>query len=141
MDERPSPLPADLLATGFVGLIEGLRADVREDLAELRADMTTRVGRIEVQQADTRELILDFAKGHGQVHEDEALERRREHGIFHDFIRKAELDQARRDGALGILRFGVELFSKHSGSFARVILAGAALWGIASGAISVGLKS
>lgn len=144
-DERNQP--PDLIATGFAALIEGLRSDVREDIRDMRTEMgamegrvTARVATIEQRQAETRELILDFAKGHGELHEEESTERRKAHGEFYGFIRKAELDAARRDGALGVVRYGVELVSKHAGRLVQVILATAALIGIATGSISVGLR-
>lgn len=144
-DERNQP--PELIATGFAALVEGLRSDVREDIRDLRTELgmvegrvTARVVALEQRQTDTRELILDFAKGHGEQHEAEDLDRRKAHGEFYAFIRGAELDAARRDGALGIVRYGVELVSKHAGRLVQVILAIAALIGIATGAIEVGVR-
>ena len=144
-DERNQP--PELIATGFAALVEGLRSDVREDIRDLRTElgavegrMTARVVAIEVKQAESRKLIEDFAGSHGEMHEAEAADRRKAHGEFYDYIRAAELDRARRDGALGVARYGVELVSRHAGRLVQVILATAALLGIATGSISVGLR-
>lgn len=139
--------PPDLIASGFAALIEGLRSDVREDIRDLRTElgnvevrMTARVSTIEGRQAESRKLIEEFAGAHGEMHEAEANDRREAHGTFYEFMRSAELDRARRDGALGVMRFGVELVSKHAGRLVQVILAATALIGIATGSIEVGLR-
>lgn len=148
-DERNQP--PELIATGFAALVEGIRSDVREDIRDLRTDlrtelgavegrMTARVVAIEAKQAESRKLIEEFAGSHGEMHEAEAADRRAAHGEFYAYIRSAELDRARRDGALGIIRYGVELVSRHAGRLVQVILATAALIGIATGSIEVGLR-
>lgn len=138
------PPPVKNIAIGFQELVEGLRDDVREDIRDLRTELgkteervTARVVAVEVGQTATRHLIEDFAKGHGLEHEAEAEERRSAHGAFHEFIRKAELDQARRDGALGIARYSVELLSKNAPRLIAIIAAMGAVVGLASGSISV----
>ena len=140
--------PPDLIASGLVGLIEGLRSDMREDLAELRADvredlaeMTAQVTTIDGRVREIREQQIEFAQAHAEQHELEDQDRRAAHGAFYDFMRKAELDQARRDGALGIVRFGVELVSRHAGRLVQVALALAALLGIATGSIHLAVGS
>jgi hypothetical protein len=148
-DERSQP--PDLIATGIAGLIDGvrrdtlgaidaLRDDVREDNRELEGRVSAQIGALSDRQADTHKLVVEFTKGHSQEHEDEATERRKTHGEFYDFIRAAELDKARRDGALGVLRFMFELTSKHAGRIVQVLLATAALLGIASGSITIGAR-
>jgi hypothetical protein len=140
--------PPDLVAAGLAGLIEGIRDDVREDIRDLRTDlrgemarsedrMTTRVIAMEQHQTATHALLSDYAKSHGDQHEAEAVERRREHGAFYDFIRRQELDEARRDGALGVARYGIELLSKHGTNIAKVIIAVAGLVLAASGELHV----
>jgi hypothetical protein len=134
--------PPDLIATGLAGLIEGLRDDVREDIRDLRGELgrteervTARVASLELKQGETRELLIDFAKGHGEEHEEEATERRAAHSTFYEFMRTREIQEARRDGALGVIRFGVELVSKHSPRLVQIALALTALLGIATGSI------
>lgn len=146
-DERRPP---DVIASGFAGLIEGLREDVREDIRDLRVDLrteiseserrvTARVDAVDLQGKDTRAYLESFAKGHASEHETEAQERRRDHGLFYDFIRKAELDAARRDGALGVVRYSIELVSKHAARIVAVLTALGLLGGFASGNIHIDL--
>lgn len=144
-DERNQP--PELIATGFAALVDGvhraisdLRDDFREDSRELESRMTAQIQTIGQRQAETHQLVVDFAKGHGEQHEAEDADRRHAHGEFYAFIRARELDEARRDGALGVVRYGVELVSKHAGRLVQVILATAALLGIATGSIEVGVR-
>ncbi len=106
-DERPTtsaqPL-ADAIGSGFQSLIEGLRDDVREDIREIRADL--------------RQFIVD----HGTMHEKEATERREAHTEFYAFIRKAELDNAKQAGALGVFRFVIEKLSANATRLVALIL-------------------
>lgn len=149
--------PPDLIASGLVGLVDGLRKDLREDIRdvraaqaednrELRAELvnverrvTTLVEAVDLQGKDTRAYIELFAKGHGEEHEAEAADRRQTHGVFYQFIRDAELDKARRDGALGVARYSIELISKHSARLVAVILAVAAAAGVATGNVGVSI--
>lgn len=143
-DEQRAVPPADSIAVGLQALVEGLRDDVREDIRDLRVELgetekrvTARVEAVASDQRDTRQLIEDFAKGHGLEHEQEAEERRNVHGLFYDFIRKFELDQARRDGALGIARYSVELLSANAPRLIAIIAAAAGAIGLASGSINI----
>src|SRR5438552_12795328 len=145
-DDRAQP--PDLIASGFAGLVEGLRSDVREDIRDLRDELgkvedrvTAQVATVEARQIEARDQLEDFASNHGELHESESTDRRKAHGDFYDYIRARELDDARRDGALGVARFGVELVSRHAGKLAQIILATAALLGIATGAVHVGVGS
>jgi len=142
-DERTTP-PADVIAGGFAALVEGLRDDVREDIRDLRTEVgkseervTARVEAVAASQRETRTLIEDYARGHGLEHEAEAEERRTAHSKFFDFIRQFELDQARRDGALGIARWSVELLSKNAPRLIAIIAALAGAIGFASGSITL----
>ena len=96
---------------------------------------------LDLAQKDTRSFIESFAKGHSFEHEQEAEERRQTHGLFYEFIRAAELDKARRDGALGIVRYGIELLSKHAGRIIAVLSTAGLLGGLASGNITIHLGS
>ena len=144
--EHPGQPLADAIGIGFQTVIEGLRTDVREDIRDLRDELGKTEGRViarvdlvDVAQKDTRALIESFAKGHGLDHEKEAEDRRIAHGQFYDFIRKAELDAARRDGALGVVRYGIELLSKHAGRLVAILTALGLLGGFATGNISIGV--
>lgn len=144
-DSRRAP---ESIAVGFQQLAEGLRADirdlrddVREDLVALEGRVTARVAAVEAEQASTRGLIEQFATDHAREHENEAEERRMTHGQFYDFIRAWELDRARRDGALGIVRWSIETLSAHAPRLVGLVLAIATALGLASGTISVHVGS
>ena len=141
-DERIQP--ADVIAGGFAALVEGLRDDVREDIRDLRTEVgkseervTAQVEAVAVAQRETRTLIEDYAKGHGQEHEDEFDKRQATHSTFYDFMHRFELQQARRDGALGAARFSVELLSKNAPRLIAIIAALAGAIGVASGSINI----
>jgi hypothetical protein len=144
-DRRP---PEAVIAAGFQHLVEGLRDDVREDIAGLRTELgrveervTARVDAVDAAQRSTRGLIERFGVEHSQLHEGEAEERRNAHSTFYEFIRAAELDKARRDGALGVIRWAVEMTARHSTRLVGVILAVAALLGVATGSVNVQVGS
>lgn len=140
---RPAP---EVIATGFAALVEGLRDDMREDSRDLRHELakveervTARVAVVEEQGRETRAYIERFAKGHAEEHEAEAEDRRTTHGLFFDFIRAAELDKARRDGALGVVRYSIELLSRHAPQIVAILTAIGLLGGFATGNISIGV--
>lgn len=95
----------------LLAAVEGLRSDMREDLAGLRDD------------------LQNYMTSHGNDHQAADRDRADAHGRFDAFIRNAEITAARRDGALGVMRFAFELFSRHSPALIRVAaaIAGAAL--------------
>lgn len=103
--------------------VSGLRDDVREDIEAIRSEVRT--------------AVTDFTIAHGREHQAEREDRTVAHARFDDFIRAVELDKARRDGALGFLRFGFELFGRYGRQVAWVLLGLASLVGAASGAIQV----
>lgn len=140
-DDHRAP---EAIASGFAGLAEGIRTDMRAMEERLRDDaekaeerVIERVVAVEAGQKDTRAFIETFAVDHGKDHEAEATERRNKYSEFHNFIRQFELDEARRAGALGVIRWGFELLSRHSARVVAVILAMAAAAGIATGNIEV----
>ncbi len=152
-DERittPGQPLADAIGLGFQQVIESLRTDVREDIRDLRVDLrteisasegrvTARVEAVDLQGKETRAYIETFARGHAEDHEAEAVERRVEHSKFYDFMRKAELNEARRDGALGVIRWSIELLSKHSVQIVTILGALGLLGGFATGNIHLDL--
>lgn len=140
-DEHRAP---ELIAIGVAGLLESLRDDVREDISGLRDElgraegrMTARVEAVDLAQKETRVLIERFAGDHGREHEAEAEDRREAHSTFYEFIRSAEIDRARRDGALGVMRYTIELTSRHAPKLVAIILALAGALGVATGNVSV----
>lgn len=143
-DEPQRPQPPEIIASGFAGLTDGIRVDMRamegrlrEDAAQVEERVTARVVAVETGQRDLRTYIESFAGDHAKEHEAEGVERRAAHGTFYEFIRAAELDKARRDGALGLVRFGAELLSKHGKSIAWIIVALGTAAGFATGSIDL----
>jgi hypothetical protein len=106
----------------LLAAIEGLRSDMREDLGGLRDDLQT------------------YMTTHGADHQAADRESADAHGRFDTFIRNAEIAAARRDGALGVVRFLFELFSRHSPALVRVAVAVAAAALVVSGNVHVSIQ-
>ena len=143
-DDTQRPQPPEIIATGFAGLTDGIRVDMRamegrlrDDAEKVEARVTERVVAVENGQRELRSYIETFADGHAEDHEREGADRREAHGVFHEFIRAAELDKARRDGALGLVRFGAELLGKHGKAIAWIIVSLGAAAGFATGNIDI----
>lgn len=103
----------------FLTAMDGLREDMREDNHRLEQRIMA--------------AVTGFVTAHGAVHDSDKAENERDHAIFTAFIRNAELAQARRDGALGVFRFAVELVSRNwkpltvvLGAFATLLFAATA---------------
>lgn len=126
--------------------VEELRADVREDLGYLRDDVREDNQRLEERVmavvADLRAEQRTSIEAHAREHLDAAIENETEHGKFREFMRNAELERARRDGALGVFRFAVEQVSRHAKPIAGILVAGAAAAAAVAGniRIEVGLR-
>jgi hypothetical protein len=124
--------------------IESLREDVREDIGHLRDDVREDNDRLErrvmSEIAGVRRDQAEFALAHARVHTTRQEETDAEHQVFRQFIRDSELAQARRDGMLGMFRFGLELVSRHSRAIATVILALTGALLALSGAITVTIR-
>jgi hypothetical protein len=132
VDEPQSP-PAAYGA--FFRAIEGLEARMREDNERLEARLMGVVVEIRSEQ---RESNLEHAKEHQSA----TLVAEAEHARFSEFIRNAEIAQARRDGALGVFRFVVEQVSRHWQPLSALLVT-AGIAGLALGGnihIEVGLR-
>lgn len=90
--------------------IDGLRTDMREDIGQLRDDMREDNERLERR---IMTAVTGFQSAHLAVHDVDKAANDVAHATFTAFIRNAELAQARRDGALGVFRFGIELISRN----------------------------
>lgn len=112
--------------------VEDLRADVREDIGHLRDDVREDNRALEGR---VMSALTDFSATHGKEHAIEREASAAAHRRFDEFVRAAELAQAKRDGALGVFRFLLEQLSRHSGAIVRVLGAAGAVLAIASGAI------
>lgn len=102
----------------FFDLVEALRTDVREDIGHLRDDV-----REDIQATEGRmtQMFTDFVRVHNDDHGAWRHENDTAHTRFSDFIRAAEIAQARRDGSLGVFRYALELVSRHAKPIALVI--------------------
>lgn len=121
--------------------IEVLRADVREDIGHLRADVREDNERLERRVmtaiADVRSDAAGFALEHAKVHAARQEQTDAEHRVFREFIRNAELAQARRDGVLGVFRFVVEQLSRHWKPLTALLGGVATIAAIATGSIEI----
>jgi hypothetical protein len=117
------------------------RADVREDLGHLRDDVREDNQRLEQRLmavvADLRAEQRSSIEAHAKLHLEAAIETESELGRIRAFMNKAELDQARRDGALGIFRFAVEQISRHWGQITVVLATFAAAAAAVAGNIRI----
>jgi hypothetical protein len=102
--------------------VEDLRADVREDIGHLRDDVREDNAALEHR---VMTALGDFSVAHGREHTTEREASAAVHRRFDDFLRTAELNQARRDGALGVFRFLLEQTSRHAKPLTAVLLAAA----------------
>lgn len=107
----------------FLSAIDGLRADVREDNERLERRVMS--------------ALTDYARNHGVDHDELRRASDAAHTRFDEFIRNQELAQARRDGALGALRFVLEQFSRYSRPLFLVLVALAGVIGTVTGAFQV----
>lgn len=126
----PDSPPAAQIASGLADLVEIFRADLRDLEGRLRSD----IGDVE----DRLTAKIDTGTfNHAKLHDEERVERREIHGKLAEFIRSRELAEARRDGALGALRFTVELVSRHSGQLGYLAGALAVILGFLTGTLRV----
>ncbi len=126
--------PVSEVGLAFAGLVNELREGIHDDLREVKDELRTEITASEARvttKVDTALLI------HAELHESEQTDRREAHGKFYEFMRKAEIDEARRAGVLGIARFGFELVTRHGNAIVRVALAMAALAGVLAGTIRI----
>jgi hypothetical protein len=102
---------------GLLEALDRIRDDYREDLVGLEGRVMTAIGAIERKLDET-------SRTHAEVHVAEATLDRNAHEIYDAFIRDSKLAAARRDGALGVVRFVTELLGSN---WKGILAAGAAL--------------
>lgn len=107
----------------FLDAIDRLRDDMREDNRDL-----------EKRIMDT---VTGFVVAHGKQHDAHDVDSEAAHRDFRAFIRAAELAQAKRDGALGVFRFAVELVSRNWRPISVVLVAMTAALFAATGDIRI----
>jgi hypothetical protein len=122
-------------------IVDGIRSDVRSDIGHLRDDVREDNDRLERRLMTLLELargdLRDFTEAHAKEHLAGDIAIESELGKIRDFIRKSELNQARKDGALGVVRFAVELIGRHAKQIGIVLLSAATFIGVVGGNIRV----
>lgn len=110
MTDDVQPAPARDAPPGVYAAIENLRSDVREDIGHLRDDVREDIAASEGRIMAT---LTDYVRVHRDDHNTQRDASQTAHRRFEAFIDDMQLAQARRDGALGVFRFGLELVSRH----------------------------
>lgn len=123
----------DQPANGYqlVAILDRLRDDVREDLVAMERRMTAAI------ETGNRQLS-NYQTEHGQEHLTQRGESIAAHRRFDEFIQSAQLNQARKDGALGILKFVIDLFGRNWKAIA--VAAGALLTFAGNVQINLGVR-
>jgi hypothetical protein len=127
------------------GAIEALREDVREDVGHLRDDMREdlKTARDEVRhdlaaiESRMMTTLTDYIRVHSDDHTAQRRESQAAHERFTEFVRGQEIAQARKDGAIGVARYAIELLSRHAKPLGMLLVSAAAFLGVASGAIQI----
>jgi hypothetical protein len=119
---RMSDGDGEVHAGTLLEALDRIRDDYREDLREHREDLVAVEGRVMTAIAAIDRKLDDASRTHAEVHIAEATLERNAHEIYDSFIRDSKIAAARRDGALGVVRFVVELV----GANWKGILAGGA---------------
>jgi hypothetical protein len=129
------------MAGALLRIVDGIRSDVREDVGHLRDDVREDNDRLERRMMalleDVRGDLHAFQEAHSKEHLAGEIATESEFGKVRDFIRNAELHAARRDGALGVFRFAVELLGRHAKPIGFVLLSAAGFIGVLAGNIRI----
>lgn len=134
-DERMDDNPSDRRDNSAMYVaLEHLRSDVREDIGDLRDDMRKDNERLEGR---IMAVVNGFVTVHGRDHAAQRQESDAAHRDFRAFIRAAELSQAKRDGALGAIRFVVEVVARNWRPLTVVLTAVTAVLFAATGDIRI----
>jgi hypothetical protein len=97
---------------------------------ELRDEIRLSEGRVMTAVAGVQERLEQGEITHAGIHAAEGESRQIAHARFEDFMHRAELAAARRDGALGIIRFVFDLIGRN---WRGIAAAGGAAWVILGG--------
>jgi hypothetical protein len=118
----------------FLRALDSLRDDMREDIQGLRDEV-----RLEGDRREDRLMgvMASFARAHAAEHVDDQLVLDRDIGAMKTFMEAAKIAQAKRDGALGVFRFVVELLSKHVRPIVAVIFAVAGAGAVLLGTVHI----
>jgi hypothetical protein len=96
----------DPAAFGLLAAFDRLRDDFREDLAATE-------GRVMSAIEDTGKHFAAYREEHGREHIAQRGDSIAAHKRFDTFIAESAIEQARKAGALGVLRFTVDLLGRN----------------------------
>jgi hypothetical protein len=112
---------------------------VREDLSALE-------GRLMYAIAENRRALTDYSTSHNGIHVAERLETQAAfaeskvaHARFDAYIESSKISQARRDGALGVVRYLIELVGTNGRGLLQVGIALAGILLALSGNVHIDL--
>jgi len=97
---------------------------------ELRDEIQRSEGRVMTAVEAVQERIERSEVTHAGIHAAEGESRQIAHARFEEFMHKAEIAAAKRDGALGIIRFSVDLLGRN---WRGIVAAGGAAWFLLGG--------
>lgn len=109
----------DVDGGGILRALDALRDDVREDIGHLRDDVREDNARIESRVLSMMEA---FAQAHAAEHDEDRVVLDRDIGELRAWKRASEIATARREGALGVFRFGLELLTRHAKPIVAILL-------------------
>lgn len=112
--------------------IDGLRDDFREDLRAAEERLGSQISEVSGD-------VSAFVAAHTEAHRGEGERRGAAEMRFESFISQSELAQARRDGALGAVRFTIEQISRHAGRIVAILATIAAAALAVSGELSIAI--
>lgn len=104
---------------------------------ELRREIRESEKRVHISLTDLRSDVESANVTHAGIHAVEGESRSIAHSRFEAFMQRAELEAARRDGALGIIRFAFDLVGRNWRGI--VALGGAAAVILGNVQVEVGL--
>jgi len=96
----------DPVGLGLIAALDRLRDDWREDLGGLE-------GRVMAAIEGSQREFNEYARAHGDEHLATRAASDAIHSRFDAFVRSSELSQARKDGALGSIRFVLDVAGRN----------------------------
>lgn len=97
---------------------------------ELKREIAASEGRVMTAVANVQTRLEQSETTHAGIHAAEGEARHIAHARFEEFMHRAEIAAARRDGILGLVRFGLDLVGRN---WRGIAAAGAAIWVVLGG--------
>jgi hypothetical protein len=116
-DERRS------IDTSLLEAFDRVRDELRDEIGRSEGRVMTAIDGVQ-KRLEQGEIT------HAGIHAAEGESRQIAHARFEDFMRKAELAAARRDGILGVFRFSLDLLGRN---WRGIVAAGGAAWFLLGG--------